>query len=66
MPRAVKKRDTYQRDIATLNRIAAAVRLDDRLSERERELSVAELHAVIKRLMKVELAGVRDGQEEAS
>jgi hypothetical protein len=66
MPRPVKKRDTYQRDIATLNRIAAAVRLDERLSERERELCVAELHAVIKRLMKVELAGVRDGQEEAS
>lgn len=55
MARPLKPRENYALDIATLQRIAARVRVDDRVSAESRERVVSDLHRAIKGLMKFEL-----------
>jgi hypothetical protein len=58
--RPVKPRDDYARDIATLHRIASALKLDERISVEVREGVIGDLHRAIRRLMGVELASLEE------
>jgi hypothetical protein len=67
MARPLKPRENYALDIATLQRIAARVRVDDRVSAESRERVVSDLHRAIKGLMKFELESLdAEASAEAS
>ena len=58
MPRDVQKRMTYARDLANLQRLAAAIPLDERISGGDKKAIVKSLHGIIERLMRVNLSCV--------
>ena len=66
MPRDVQKRVTYARDLANLQRLAAAIPLDEQISGADKKAIVKSLHGLIERLMRINLSRVTqaaDGSE---
>lgn len=66
MSMPIKPRDSYSKDVASLNRIAAAVRDDDRLSLDTREKIVEDLYRAIKRLLAVEASTLGSNEEKTA
>lgn len=61
MARPVKKRVDYSTDVATLNRIASAVREDERIGE-DRHSIVGSLHKAIRLLLAFNASQIGEGE----
>jgi hypothetical protein len=63
MPPPVKKRKNYTMDVSTLNRIATAVRDDDRLPREQREKIVSHLYKAMNALMMFDASTIGEDDE---
>jgi len=63
MPAPVRKRRNYTTDVTTLNRIATAVRDDERILREKRERIVTELHKAMRGLMEFDAATIGEDDE---